>query len=98
MDGGKIVCMILNTICPGFLVTLNGSNIFILVFLYTDPGSGALIWQLLLASIFGGMFYARTLIRKVVVTVFGKQSKTHKDGKSDLKQTSSSIPNQDQLP
>jgi hypothetical protein len=30
-------------------------------FLYTDPGSGTLIWQLLLAAFFGGMFYFRRL-------------------------------------
>jgi hypothetical protein len=29
--------------------------------LYTDPGSGTLIWQLLLAAFFGGMFYLRRL-------------------------------------
>jgi len=29
--------------------------------LYTDPGSGTLIWQLLLAAFFGGMFYVRRL-------------------------------------
>jgi hypothetical protein len=26
---------------------------------YTDPGSGILIWQLVLAAFFGGMFYVR---------------------------------------
>jgi hypothetical protein len=31
------------------------------LFLYTDPGSGTLIWQLLLAAFFGGMFYVRRL-------------------------------------
>jgi hypothetical protein len=29
--------------------------------LYTDPGSGILIWQLLLAAFFGAMFYVRKL-------------------------------------
>ena len=28
-------------------------------FIYTDPGYGTLIWQLLLAGFFGGMFYVR---------------------------------------
>jgi hypothetical protein len=28
---------------------------------YTDPGSGTLIWQLVLAAFFGGMFYVRKL-------------------------------------
>ncbi|MFL6228809.1 MAG: hypothetical protein ACJ741_08520 [Pyrinomonadaceae bacterium] len=29
--------------------------------LYVDPGGGSLVWQLLLASFFGLMFYARKL-------------------------------------
>lgn len=29
--------------------------------LYTDPGSGTLVWQLILAAFFGGMFYLRKL-------------------------------------
>ena len=33
----------------------------ILLFIYADPGYGTLIWQLLLASFFGGMFYLRRL-------------------------------------
>lgn len=33
--------------------------------LYTDPGSGALAWQLLLSLLFGAMFYARSASRKV---------------------------------
>ncbi len=28
---------------------------------YTDPGAGTLVWQLLLAAFFGGMFYIRRL-------------------------------------
>jgi hypothetical protein len=32
-----------------------------LFLLYTDPGSGTLLWQLLLAVFFGGMFYVRRL-------------------------------------
>lgn len=27
------------------------------ILLYADPGAGALLWQLLLAVFFGGMFY-----------------------------------------
>lgn len=30
-----------------------------LAFFYTDPGSGLLIWQLLLAAFFGAAFYLR---------------------------------------
>jgi uncharacterized membrane protein YbhN (UPF0104 family) len=32
------------------------------VYAYTDPGSGTLIWQMLLAASFGVMFYMRRLI------------------------------------
>jgi hypothetical protein len=32
---------------------------------YIDPGSGALIWQLLLAGVFGVLFYARGTIRRI---------------------------------
>ena len=31
---------------------------------YIDPGSGALIWQSLLASAFGAAFYFRTFIKR----------------------------------
>ncbi len=48
---------------------LNGSGIPIPTFLtpifallfYVDPGYGTLIWQLVLAGFFGGMFYFRRL-------------------------------------
>ena len=29
--------------------------------LYADPGAGTLVWQLVLAAFFGGMFYVRKL-------------------------------------
>ncbi len=32
--------------------------------LYTDPGTGAMIWQLLVAAGLGGMFYFRHYIGK----------------------------------
>lgn len=32
---------------------------------YVDPGSGALLWQALLAAFFGATFYARTIVRYV---------------------------------
>ena len=35
------------------------------ILLYVDPGSGALVWQLLAASFFGGLFYARSVIRRI---------------------------------
>jgi hypothetical protein len=33
--------------------------------LYGDPGSGSLIWQLLLAAVFGLIFYVRYYTRRV---------------------------------
>lgn len=44
---------------------LAGSSFRCLLFLYTDPGSGALVWQLVLASIIGGAFYTRLVIRRL---------------------------------
>ena len=32
------------------------------VFAYTDPGTGTLIWQVVMAAIFGAMFYVRRFI------------------------------------
>jgi hypothetical protein len=29
---------------------------------YTDPGTGALVWQMLLGAAFGAMFYFRRLL------------------------------------
>ena len=37
----------------------------VVALLYADPGSGALVWQLVLASLVSGLFYARSLIGKV---------------------------------
>ena len=39
---------------------------FVNTLAYIDPGTGAMIWQLLLATAIGGMFYARSYIRKVI--------------------------------
>ena len=32
---------------------------------YLDPGSGSLLWQALIAALFGGMFYFRRFIAQV---------------------------------
>lgn len=32
---------------------------------YGDPGSGALLWQLVVAGMFGFLFYIRQTVRKV---------------------------------
>lgn len=49
---------------------LSGSTPLLFLF-YTDPGAGALLWQLLLASFVGGAFYARLLIRQVKTRIAG---------------------------
>lgn len=43
-------------------------NIF---FLYADPGAGALLLQMLMAFVFGGLFFIRG-IRDRILAVFGK--------------------------
>jgi hypothetical protein len=47
-----------------FLFSSFSSSNIILLF-YTDPGTGSLIWQLLLASVIGGVFYVRHMARRV---------------------------------
>ncbi|HEY0079074.1 MAG TPA: hypothetical protein VGB73_10540 [Pyrinomonadaceae bacterium] len=44
--------------------------------LYVDPGAGSLIWQLLLAAFFGGLFYFRKLIDAFL---FRRNSRTKKE-------------------
>jgi hypothetical protein len=44
-------------ICVGVLLVAQ-----IRVFAYTDPGSGTLIWQMILAASFGIMFYFRRIV------------------------------------
>jgi len=44
-------------ICVGVLLVAQTR-----VYAYADPGSGTLIWQMILAASFGVMFYARRII------------------------------------
>ena len=44
-------------ICVGVLLVAQTR-----AYAYADPGSGTLIWQMLLAASFGVMFYARRII------------------------------------
>lgn len=39
---------------------------------YIDPGYGSLIWQALLASLFGGLFFARKVIAQAISWIRGK--------------------------
>lgn len=50
---------------------LSSTPVHILFLLYTDPGTGALLWQLLLASLIGGAFYARQLMRQIKGRIAG---------------------------
>jgi hypothetical protein len=52
--------MFVTEIHPVELTTLLTRS-FVGYFFYADPGSGTLVWQLLLAAFFGGMFYFRRL-------------------------------------
>jgi hypothetical protein len=45
-------------ICVGVLLVAQTR-----AYAYADPGSGTLIWQMVLAASFGVMFYARRIIR-----------------------------------
>lgn len=67
--------------CRGFGKLLPGMLCVICFFsaeahAYGDPGSGALLWQLLLAAFFGGMFY----IRRIVSWVRDKLGRKQGDG------------------
>lgn len=50
---------------------LSSSRTPLLFLFYTDPGAGALLWQLLLASLVGGAFYGRLLVRRVKARIAG---------------------------
>jgi hypothetical protein len=62
---------------PGisFLYIFNYIDIHPLVLLYTDPGSGALVWQLLVASFFGILFYLRAFIRRIAAMMSDRKSR-----------------------
>ena len=38
---------------------------FAFMLLYVDPGSGAMLWQLIIGSFVGGLFYARRFIKQL---------------------------------
>ena len=44
---------------------------------YTDPGSGIMLWQILLAGVAGGMFYCRQILKKIQ-TFFTKNKEENK--------------------
>jgi hypothetical protein len=83
--------MTLNVI---FLYIFNWNDIHTLAFLYTDPGSGALIWQLLVASFVGGLFYIRSFIRSITSKMSGRRSGRQSDRQGAVDHAGSATPNQ----
>jgi hypothetical protein len=79
------------------LYIFNGSDIHSLAFLYTDPGSGALIWQLLVASFVGGLFYVRSFIQRITAMISGKKSMMQSDQHSVVDRVGSTTPNRNKL-
>jgi hypothetical protein len=57
---------------------MKADGIYFLVFLYADPGSGMLIWQLITAAGLGLLFYSRTIVRKIR-GLLGNDNKREKD-------------------
>ena len=48
-------------------------NVHLTILLYTDPGSGMLIWQLATAGVLGLLFHAKTIVRKIRVLIRSRQ-------------------------
>ena len=59
------------------LPTMEAHKMILFLF-YTDPGSGVMLLQVLLAFFAGGVFYFRNLIRRVFTT--GKHSEVDQNG------------------
>jgi hypothetical protein len=76
-----------------FLYIFNWSDIHTLAFLYTDPGSGALVWQLLVASFVGGLFYMRSFIRRIKAKMSGRRSGQQSDRQGPVDHAGSTTPN-----
>jgi len=74
------------------LYTFDANKYYILALFYTDPGSGALVWQLVLASFFGALFYARSFTRKITARLSSKR-----DRKQNRQNSTSNTSNQDRL-
>jgi hypothetical protein len=80
-----------------FLYVFNWSDIHTLAFFYTDPGSGALVWQLLVASFFGVLFYVRTFIRRITAMMSGRRSKEESIRQAGVDREGSTTPNRNRL-
>ena len=76
-----------------FLYIFSWSDIHTLAFLYTDPGSGALVWQLLVASFVGGLFYIRSFIRRIAAKMSGRRSGRQSDRQGAVDHSGSTTSN-----
>ena len=54
---------------------MNHSMFGAYILLYTDPGTGAMLWQLLAAAFIGGAFYFRHYSSKIRVLLSEKKNK-----------------------
>ena len=54
-------CIVEKTHAPGAMNTPKWASLPEDSILYTDPGSGALLWQVVAAGVFGAMFYVRKI-------------------------------------
>jgi hypothetical protein len=52
--------------------------------LYADPGSGVLIWQLLLAIFFGGTFYFTKLRHWAIAKIRPEHNNPQQESSSDI--------------
>jgi hypothetical protein len=80
-----------------FLYLFNRSGIHALALLYTDPGSGALIWQLLVASFVGILFYVRSFIRRIMATISDRKIKEKSSQQAAVNPNSAGAPNRNSL-
>ena len=80
-----------------FLRVFNYGDFRTLVFLYTDPGSGAFIWQLLVASLFGILLYLRAFIRRITATMSGRKSRKAGHRQAVVERSGSTMPNRNRL-
>jgi hypothetical protein len=80
-----------------FLYVFNCSDIHTLAFLYTDPGSGALVWQLLVASFFGILFYLRAFIRRITAMMSGRRGGEESNQQAVVERDESATPNRNRL-
>jgi hypothetical protein len=81
------------TLSVNFLYIFNWIDIHSLAFFYTDPGSGALVWQLLVASFVGGLFYLRAFIRRIAAKMSGRRSGRQSDRQGAVDHSGSTTSN-----